>query len=276
MNFLKTAFLLSLLTAALVGLGFLMGDAIGAAAAFVLALTFNANTYWRGAEIAIGAFDARPLEPGFDRLEKIVADLSARAGIPPPPIFVVESRHRNAFAAGRGPGHAILVFTRGALSELTWNEITAVAAHEIAHIKARDTMTMTVAATIAGAIAAFGAMLAVIGLLNHKEGGFGFIVFGAIAGLGAILLHLAIGRGREYAADRRGAELCGHPDWLAQALRRIAAGIQAWEPCHANQMALATLWIVQPFRGGIARLFDTHPPLEKRIARLEAMAIRHP
>ena len=273
MSIVRTARVLLLLTAVFVALGTACGGLQGALVGLVAAAACNANCYWRGAEIACRILDARPLPEGSAlQLETMVARLAAAAAIPAPQIFIFDAASPNALAAGRDPAHSILLLSRSLLQYLTPEELEGVIAHEIAHIRARDTLLLTVSATLAGGIVALGELIALLGLMLRKEGRFGLIALGCAAAIGALLLHLALGRSREFAADRAGTELCGHPEWLADALRRLSMKTPSpWEIADAHP-ALTPLLFISPAVGTWrTRLLATHPPVAERIARLEAM-----
>lgn len=276
MDHARTAIALLALTAGFMAIGAMLGDTEGMIIALGVVAAFNGWSWWRGAKTMLRIFDAQPMDQGSRRakaLNSIVADLAGRAGIPLPRLYLIDEDQPNAFAVGRSPSNAGIVVSTGLLRTLASNEVSAVLAHEIGHIVHRDTLAMTLTATIAGAITYIGGALALLGFVTRKEGGGGMIVFGLVAGLGAILLQLALGRGLEYAADRYGAELCASPQWLISALRRLAKAEPIFLPPAEEHPATAALFFISPLHGGrLQRLFDTHPPIEARIRRLEAMA----
>jgi heat shock protein HtpX len=206
-------------------------------------------------------------------LYTMVADLAKRAGLPMPKVFLVPEDTPNAFATGRNPNHAAVAATRGILRLLEKDELEGVMAHELAHVKNRDILTGTIAATFAGAIATLG-QFARYGTAGRSRNNnpLGMILIMVGAPLGAMLLRMAISRVREYAADRGGAEICGKPLSLARALAKLHRGARQIPISRRGNPAHANMFIVNPFIGGLQKLFSTHPPMEERIRRLEAMA----
>jgi heat shock protein HtpX len=275
MNTLKTTLLLTAMMAAFLAIGNLFADTAGAVVGFIAAILFGAHTYWYGLQNAVRTHQAKPADFARKRerqLIELVNELARNAGIPTPRVFVFDSAQPNAFAAGRGPSHSAIIVSTGLLACLDWNEIAGVIAHEQAHIKNRDALTMTVASGLAGVIAFLAGTIAMLGLANRRGGGIGAIVFGAIMALGALVLQAMLGRSREYVADRDGAAICGHPLWIARALRRMSGGTKQVNHAAESNPALSALYFVNPLSGGwVARMFSTHPPVEKRIRRLERM-----
>jgi heat shock protein HtpX len=277
MNYLRTAILLAALTALLMGLGYLVGGRGGAAVAFVVAVATNAVAYWHGDRLVLSTQGAREVDEHTEpELVHMVADLAGRAALPMPRVFVVDDPQPNAFATGRNPRHAAVAATTGLLDLLTPEEGAGVIAHELAHIKNRDTLIMTVTATIAGAIT----MVAQVGsLFHHRDahegpGPVAKVAMALLAPLAASVVQMAISRTREYAADDLGARICGHPEWLADALERIEAGVHeiANEPAERNP-AVAHMFIINPLSGlGMDNLFSTHPSTQNRVAALERLA----
>ena len=222
MNTLKTGMLLAAMTALFMGLGFLIGGPKGAMIAFVVAAAMNLFAYWNSDKMVLRMYKARQVdETTAPNYVGIVRELAARAGIPTPKIYIIDNPQPNAFATGRDPEHAAVAATSGLIGMLTPEELAGVMAHELAHIKNRDTLTMTVTATIAGAIS----MLANFALFfggNRNAGGFiGTLALAILAPMAAALVQMAISRTREYSADAGGAEISGNPLWLASALERI-------------------------------------------------------
>jgi len=270
-NGLKTLMLLSALTALFMGLGYMFGGAGGAMIALLIAAGMNVFTYWNADKIVLKMHGAKEVDartaPEFHGL---VADLSRRANLPMPRVYVVDSPNPNAFATGRNPENAAVAATTGLLGMLSREEIAAVMAHELGHVRNRDTLIMTMVATIAGAIS----MIANFGLFfgggNDRPHPFAAIAAVLMAPFAAMIVQMAISRTREFGADRAGAEICGNPHALASALAKIAAPAQHI-PSHAAQRnpAAAQLYIVPTT---VSELFSTHPATEKRIARLQAMA----
>ncbi len=282
MNTLKTTVLLAALTALLVVIGKAIGGTQGMVIAFAFALLMNAATYWFSDRIVLMMHGAREID--FDEapdLHRMVEQLAAQANIPKPKVYLIPDEGLNAFATGRDPKHGVVAYTEGILRSLDMKELAGVTAHELAHIKHRDILISTVAAVIAGAISMLGNMAqwaAMFGGMGRsddsEEGGVNPIVllfWAIVAPIAAVIIQLAISRSREYAADEGGARICGNPLWLASALRRLERAAHV-VPTHA-QPATAHLFIVNPLRGGgIFAWFSTHPPVEERVARLEAMA----
>jgi len=277
MNYFRTALLLAALTGFFLAVGYLLGGQSGLILAFVVALGTNLFAYWNSDKMVLRMANAHEVRPNeAPELFGIVQGLAQRAGLPMPRVYIIDEEQPNAFATGRDPEHAAVAATTGLLRYLSREEITGVMAHELSHVRHRDTLTMTIAATLAGAIG----MLASFGLFfggGRGENGRGnpivAIALMILAPLAATLVQMAISRGREYEADRMGAEISGQPQWLASALAKLHAGTQQIpnQAAQANP-ATAHLYIANPLSGGgMASLFSTHPPMEERIARLEAM-----
>ncbi|MPT47200.1 MAG: zinc metalloprotease HtpX [Sphingobium sp.] len=272
MNGLKTAMLLSALTALFMGLGYMFGGTGGAVIALLVAAGMNVFTYWNADKIVLSMHNAREVDaqssPDFYNL---VADLAQRANMPMPKVYVVEDANPNAFATGRNPENAAVAATTGLLSMLSRDEVAGVMAHELGHVRNRDTLIMTMVATIAGAIS----MIANFALFfrggNNGNGGhpMAAILAVVVAPFAAMIVQMAISRTREYGADRAGAEICGTPRALASALRRISDPAQRI-PNHTAERnpAAAQLYIVPT---AVSDLFSTHPATEKRISALLAM-----
>jgi len=284
MNRMKTFFLMVVLTIILVALGSLIGGQHGAFIAFFIALTMNLISYWFCDKIVLRMYRAQEVsERESPELYAIVSSLAQKASIPMPRIYIIEDESPNAFATGRNPSHAVVAATTGILRILSRDELEGVLAHEISHITHRDILIQTVAATLAGAItmianwARFAAFFG--GSSGDDENGGGgnivsVILFSVIAAFAAMLIQLAISRSREYLADEGGAKLSGNPLFLANALKKLQAGVAKVPMLNANP-STAPLFIVNPLSGGgVLALFSTHPPMEERIKRLEAMAYR--
>ena len=273
MNSFRTMLLLAALTALFMALGFTVGGRGGAILAFLFAAGMNLFTYWNADKIVLRMHDAREVDArSAPQLYGIVKALAGRAGIPVPKVYLVESPHPNAFATGRDPDHAAVAVTTGLLGLLDRNEVAAVLAHELAHVRNRDTLIMTMTATIAGAIS----MLANFGLFFRGGDGrtnlLATLLAVIVAPFAAMIVQLAISRTREYGADRGGAEISGDPRALASALAKLAKGAaQVPSPIAARNPAAASLYIVPGFGRGDS-LFSTHPATGNRIAALEAMA----
>jgi heat shock protein HtpX len=283
MNQAKTFFLMVVLTIIFVGLGSMIGGKNGAVLAFGIALIMNLISYWFSDRIVLAMYGAKEVSEGqAPELYGIVASLSQRAGIPMPRVFMIESDSPNAFATGRNPEHGVVAVTAGIMRILDRQELEGVLAHELSHVKHRDILISTVAASLAGAItmlANWARWTAFIGGGRDSEEGGGnivsVIIFSMLAAFAAMLIQLAISRSREYLADEGGAKLSGNPLFLANALRRLQAGV-AYTPMENANPSTAHMFIVNPFsaRGGVLALFSTHPPMEERIKRLEEMAYK--
>jgi heat shock protein HtpX len=277
MNQLKTLVLLAALTALLLWLGRLIGGQQGMMIALVLALVMNFGSYWFADRIVLAMYRAQPVsESDAPELFSIVRDLAQRAGIPMPKVYVIPEQAPNAFATGRNPDHAAVAATQGLLRLMNRDEIAGVLAHELGHVKHRDTLIMAVAATMAGALSHLATMALWFGgaRSDDREGGspLAGLVGILIAPFAAMLIQMAISRSREFLADEASAEITGNPLALAGALRKL----ESWKaevPMMHGSPATAHLFIVNPFTaGGLAGLFSTHPSTQQRIARLEEMA----
>ena len=247
--------------------------------AFIFALGMNAFSYWFSDKIVLKMYKAKEAsEQDAPVLYGVVRDLTMRANMPMPKVYVIPGDAPNAFATGRNPSHAAVAATQGILRLLTREELTGVMAHELAHVQNRDILIGTIAATFAGAISMLASMAqwAMIfggGRRDDDEGGgiIGLIAMMILAPIGAALIQMSISRSREYEADSTGARLCGNPMWLAEALRKLDAQSRRI-PMNASP-ATAHMFIVNPLRGGgMSRLFSTHPPMADRVSRLEKMA----
>jgi heat shock protein HtpX len=276
MNTVKTGMLLAAMTALFLAVGYLLGGSGGMAIAFLVALAMNAVSYWNADKIVLAMHGAREVGPGeAGGLTALVEDLARRAGLPTPKVYVIAADQPNAFATGRDPWHSAIAVTTGLTRALGRDELAGVIAHELAHIRNRDTLIMTVTATIAGAIS----MLAHFALFfggnrNNPLGLVGTIAMVILAPMAAALVQFAISRTREYRADRVGAEISGAPLALAAALARIdqiARGTP--NPAAERNPATAHLFIVNPLSGArMDALFATHPRTANRIAALEEIA----
>jgi heat shock protein HtpX len=277
MSGLKTAILLGALTGLLVGLGYAIGGSGLAIIALIFAGIMNIATYWFSDKLALrmaGAHEVtREQEP---RLHAIVEEVAILAGVPKPKVFVVQNESPNAFATGRNPEHAVVAVTTGIQRILSERELRAVIGHEIGHVRNRDILISSIAATVAGAISYIQTMLIWGSLFGGRDRNGGLMALGAaiIAALAAGILQMAISRTREYAADKSGAEYTHDPESLASALAKLHNGVQM-RPMQqtAGVEATSSLYIVHPFSGGgLSNLFSTHPPIEERIKRLRQMA----
>ncbi len=282
MNRTKTFLLMVVLTIVLVALGSLIGGSTGGFIAFLVAFVMNFVSYWFCDKIVLKMYHAQPVSEGeFPQLFATVASLAQKASIPMPRIYIIDDESPNAFATGRDPEHGVVAVTTGITRILNREELEGVLAHELSHIKHRDILIQSVAATLAGAItmianwARFAAFFG--GSSSDDDNGgniFSVIIFSVIAAFAAMLIQLAISRSREYLADDGGAQLSGNPLNLAHALHKLHMGI-ARTPMNAAHPSTAPLFIANPFSArGVMALFSTHPPMEERIKRLEEMAYR--
>jgi heat shock protein HtpX len=292
-NTFKTWTLMAALGGLLIAVGGLIGGQSGLVMAFLFAIALNGFVYWKSDSIALRANGARELAPGEQpRLVSIVGLLADRAGIPMPRVYLVDRPEPNAFATGRDPKHSAIAVTSGLLEAMDERQLIGVLAHELSHVKNRDTLIGTIAATIGGTIsflAQMGQFQLIFGGGDDDNGNPILVLLGVIlAPIAAMVIQLAVSRGREYLADSTGASLTGDPEGLAQALETLQAAQQQGllarmrgglprrrQPAPQGNPAFGHLWIVNPLSGGdVARLFSTHPPLDERIARLRAMRLR--
>jgi len=282
-NTLKTTFFLAVLSVLFIFIGSVIGGQNGATMALVMAGDMNIGAYWFSDKIVLAMYRARQVtEKEVPELYSVVRELTMRASLPMPKVYIMENPAPNAFATGRNPEHSAVAVTTGILSLLSRDELAGVVAHELAHIKNRDILISTVAATIAGAIsyishmASWGLMFGGGRRDSEDRNPFGSVIAIAVmilAPIAAMLIQMAISRSREYRADESGAAICGNPLSLAGALKKLHAGSRRI-PMNANP-ATAHMFIVSPLTGGgMLSLFSTHPPIEERIARLEAIAGR--
>lgn len=278
MNFARTALLLLLLMALFVAVGAALGGQTGLLIAFFAALGLNIYALWKSDTIVLKMHKAVRLDRASGgRYYTIVEEMAQRAELPMPKVYVLDSEQPNAFAAGRNPQNAAVAVSTGLLSRLDEREAAGVVAHELAHIRNRDTITMATAATIGGAVTMVAQYLQIGALFGRRASGPSgpaFLFAALIAPVSAILIQMAISRSREYQADRLGAMICGNPLWLASALRKIdAVARQTRNSTAEAHPASAHLFIVNPLPGRRADfLFSTHPRIENRVAELEALA----
>lgn len=275
MGNMRTFILMAAMTALLMGFGWLIGGSGGAIIALVLAGGMNVWSWWNSDKAVLRQQGAVPIGPNdAPELYQMIAGLAGRANLPMPAVYIIQTEQPNAFATGRDPEHAAVAVTQGIMRTLNREELAGVIAHELAHIKHRDTLTMTVTATIAGAIAMMSNMLMFTGGNNERGGGLGAIIAMIFGPLAAAMVQMAISRTREFEADREGAEISGQPLALASALAKIANAAGRTLNIRAEQNpAAAPLYIINPLHGlRVDKLFATHPPTEERIARLQAMA----
>ncbi len=277
---LRTTLLLGAMTGLIMAIGQFMGGSGGLMIAFVFAVIMNFSSYWFSDKIVLRMYGAQEAtEAQAPRLHSIVHNLTVRAGLPMPKIYVIPSEGANAFATGRNPSHAAVAVTEGIMRLMDERELTGVLAHELAHVKNRDILISSVAATLAGVIMMLANMAqwtAIFGGFRGDDdddgGGFiGMMAMAFLAPLAASIIQMAISRTREFAADKTGAELCGDPMGLASALSKLGLASER-VPMDASPQT-AHFFIVNPLSGqSFARFFSTHPPLEERISRLRSMA----
>lgn len=275
-GFTRTFLLMAAMTALFMGIGLLVGGRTGAMIALGLAAVMNLFAYWNSDKMVLAMYKAQPaseaLAPG---LLAMVAQLAGNAGLPTPKTYVIVNDQPNAFATGRDPENAAVAVTTGLMQRLTMAEIAGVVAHELAHIKNRDTLTMTITATLAGAIGMLGNMAMFFGGQDGRRHPLVGLVIMIFAPLAAALVQMAISRSREYEADRVGAEICGRPHWLADALEKIAGNAHAIDNHTAERNpATAHMFIINPLHlHAVDGLFATHPSTVERVRRLRAMAM---
>ncbi len=278
MNAMKTTLLLTVLTLILVFGGGAMAGESGMMIAMVFAVVMNFGAYWFSDKIVLRMSRAREVsEAEAPELYSVVRELAERATLPMPKVYIIDDPSPNAFATGRNPQHAAVAATTGIMRILSREELAGVMAHELAHVGNRDILIGTISATIAGAISMLAnmAQFALIFGGGNRDGEGQHpavaIVMMIVAPLAAMLVQMAISRSREYGADEGGAKICGNPLWLASALRKLQQGVSV-QPMDVNP-STAHMYIVNPLAGGgMAALFSTHPPMDERIRRLEAMA----
>ncbi|HEY1711057.1 MAG TPA: zinc metalloprotease HtpX [Rhizomicrobium sp.] len=276
MNTLRTGILMAAMTGLFVAVGYLIGGAVGMVFAFLLAAAMNLFAYLNSDKVLLSMYGAHPADDGSaPDLVHLVATLASSAGLPMPRVYVVENEQPNAFATGRDPGHAAVCVTSGLLARLNQEELAGVLAHELSHIKHRDTLTMTITATIAGAISMLANFALFFGGDRRNPLGFvGVLLVSLLAPVAAMLVQMAISRSREFEADREGAVISGRPLWLASALQQIEDTAQQIEYPEAEaNPATAHMFIINPLSAGmLSGLFSSHPSTEERIARLQAIA----
>jgi len=276
MNTIRTGMLLTALTVLFVIVGHLVGGQSGAMFAFIFAVIMNFGAYWFSDKLVLAMYKAQPVSPSeAPRLYSIVQELATSAGLPVPRIYITPNQSPNAFATGRNPKNAVVAVTRGILDLLSEEELRGVLAHELAHIRNRDMLVGSIAATLAGAIsmlafmARWGAILGGFGGRDDRDGGglIGLLVAAIVAPIAAMLIQMAVSRSGEYRADASGARIAGTPYGLANALAKLETASDR-RPLQANP-ASAHLFIVNPLRGkSVWNLLSTHPPIEERIRRL--------
>ncbi len=276
MNTFRTGLLIAAMTALFLAVGYLLAGPNGALIAFVLALAMNGFAYWNSDKMVLRMHNARPItQASAPDLYGLVAQLARRAELPMPKVYLIETDQPNAFATGRNPQNSAVAVTRGLLRSCDSEELAGVIAHELAHIKHRDTLIMTITATFAGAIGFLSQFALFFGRDSRNPLGLiGTLALMILAPLAAMLVQMAISRTREYIADRGGAEICGHPLWLARALQKIEQLAQRTiNPQAERNPASAHLFIINPLRmGGVDNLFRTHPATADRVRRLRELA----
>lgn len=277
MNYVKTGMLLAGMTALFIGAGFMLGGQTGMLIALVFAIGTNVFAYWNSDKMVLRMYGAQEVDThSAPELYSTVEQLARRADLPMPKVYIMDNPQPNAFATGRNPENAAVAATTGLLNNLTTEEVAGVMAHELAHVKNRDTLIMTITATLAGALS----MLATFAMFfggrsrNNPLGMVGTILIMIVAPIAAMVVQMAISRTREYQADKLGAEICGQPLWLASALDKLDGGArQIDHPQAEDNPATAHMFIVNPLHSrSVDSLFSTHPAMENRIARLREMA----
>jgi heat shock protein HtpX len=277
MNMMRTFILMAALTALFIGLGYLLGGTGGMVIALLVAVGMNFFAYWNSDRVVLRMYRAQEInEAAAPEYYRIVRGLAQNAGLPMPKVYVIENPQPNAFATGRDPAHAAVAATTGLLKMLTPEELAGVMAHELAHVRNRDTLTMTITATLAGAISMLANFAFWFGgnRNNNTLGIVGLLALMILAPLAAGLVQMAISRTREYAADEAGAEMCGHPLWLASALGKISDSASRIDNVAAeNNPATAHMFIINPLHArALDSLFSTHPSTDDRIVRLQRLA----
>jgi heat shock protein HtpX len=279
-NQLKTVFLLGALTAIIILFGRAIGGQQGMLVALIMAAAMNFFSYWFSDKIVLRMYGAQEVTPQeVPELHAMVADLAREAGVPIPRLFVIPQDTPNAFATGRDPAHAVVAVTQGIVRLLSPAELKGVLAHEMSHVRNRDILIQSVAATLGGAIMVLADMFRFSALYvggseegRQRSGGLQMLILAMLAPFAAMLIQMAISRSREYIADESGARLCHHPESLAGALEKLSLANQQ-SPMLVNP-ATENMFIVNPLTGGgLMSLFSTHPPIEERIARLRAMRL---
>lgn len=272
MGYTKTFMLMAFLTALFMGVGFMLGGYGGALIALIFAVLTNFFAYWNADKMVLRHYKAVPIKPGeTEELHEITKIMADKAGLPMPKLYLIETKQPNAFATGRNPENAVVAVTKGLLERLSSEEVAAVIAHELAHVKNRDMLIMTIAASFSGAISMLANFALFMPRDNNRGGAISAIALMILAPMAAALIQMTISRAREYEADRIGAEICGRPEWLASALEKISAAAQSIPNEYAEKNAsTAHLFIADPLRD-MKNLFATHPPIEDRVRRLRSM-----
>ncbi|HSW53560.1 MAG TPA: zinc metalloprotease HtpX [Ignavibacteriaceae bacterium] len=277
MNAVKTVFLMTLMMALFLLIGYLLGGNTGMTIALVFSLIMNFGAFWFSDKIVLKMYRAQEVNrESAPKFYDMVERLARQANLPMPKVYLINDPTPNAFATGRSPKKAAVAATTGILQGLSNDELAGVMAHELSHVKNRDTLISTIAATLVGSISYIAHMAGwamMFGRSNDREGGgIGGLVLLILSPILAMLIQMAISRSREFAADKGGAEISGNPLGLASALQKISRGSQM-KPLNHSDPATAHMFIINPLAGGgISKLFSTHPPTEERIKRLQAMA----
>lgn len=278
MNYMKTFILIAAMTALFASVGYFVGGQSGMMIAFILAGVMNIGSYWFSDSIVLKMYNAQPVTGG--ELYQLVAELAGRANLPMPKVYIIDNPQPNAFATGRNPSHAAVAVNTGLINMMTRDELAGVIGHELTHVKNHDTLTMTITATLAGAIGMLGHMAMFMGGGRDENGRprnpmIGIVIMIA-APLVASIVQMAISRTREYSADKGGAEICGNPQALASALAKLESGAShIGNETAENNPATAHMFIINPLSGrGMDNLFSTHPNTANRIAALQELAQR--
>ncbi|MGZ6009029.1 MAG: zinc metalloprotease HtpX [Rhizomicrobium sp.] len=281
MNIIRTGLLMAALTALFLLVGFLIGGEAGMMIALLFATATNLFAYWNSDKALLRMYGARQVDESTSPdLVHTVRRLAGQAGLPMPKVYIVDNDQPNAFATGRNPEHAAVCVTTGLLARVNGEELAGVLSHELSHVRNRDTLTMTIAATIAGAVSMLANFAYFFGGTDRRNplGFVGLILAAIVAPIAAMLVQMAVSRTREFEADRMGAEISGRPLWLASALQKIdRAAAVIDNPEAQTHPATAHMFIINPLHGGgLSGLFSSHPSTEERIARLRAMAGKTP
>jgi len=281
MNIVRTGLLMAALTALFLLVGFLIGGQAGMMIALLFATGTNLFAYWNSDKALLHMYGARQVDEATSPdLVHTVQELAVQAGLPMPKVYIVENDQPNAFATGRNPEHAAVCVTTGLLRRVTGEELAGVLSHELSHVRNRDTLTMTIVATIAGAVSMLANFAFFFGGNDRRNplGFVGVILIAILAPIAAMVVQMAVSRTREFEADRMGAEISGRPLWLASALQKIDRVAAVTDNPQADaHPATAHMFIINPLHGGgLSGLFSSHPSTEERIARLRAMAAQAP
>lgn len=278
-GYVKTGILMAAMTALFLGVGYALGGGTGTLIALAIAVGMNAFAWWNSDKMVLRMHNARPADSATGReLQQMVLELARNANMPPPAVYIIDNDQPNAFATGRNPDNAAVAATTGLLRRLSRDEVAAVMAHELAHIRNYDTLTMTVTATFAGAISMLANFAMFFGGGRDRPNPIAMIAMMILAPMAAAVVQMAISRSREYEADRVGAEICGNPLWLADALRKIQSFAARIDNDDAERNPqTAHMFIINPLHAHARdKLFSTHPATENRIRALEEMAAQMP